>query len=595
MKLNPTAYLLGLVKPDHPWLILAGVVLLAILRRITKPDPLKDIPGPWLAKHTPLLLAYHTRTGKRYLYVDKLHKKYGPFVRITPTQVSCAHPTAPSVIYAQGSASLPKTPFYRSFYVNGTPSLFSTQDRVGHSSKRRVLAHPFSYASVKQFEDWIRRSVAKMVMKLDQRARKSGVGISATTLGRASGSDTGPFGGVESESGEEVDVLMWLNYLTFDVISDLAFGEPLGMLDRETDVLLEDTKKEKSQAGVAAMIDFRGRTAAFLGLFPTLLPGSILEPLTRWIPDPFVQRGLQGTNTLSLIAQRCVKHRLDSDSSIRRGDLLDQLVDDMRSKQAQSHDRGGEGEVSEADVVTDAMLLLTAGSDTTANSTAAILFWIYSTPRVLEKLRDELTETLSAPLTVDSTVTLTFSDDNEATEEVADALGVPLHDQLKNLKYLSAVIDEGLRMFATNAFGLPRAVPEGTSVTVEDKTFYEGIELSTPAYTIQHDVAIWGTDADVFRPERWLASESASCAGSSDSESEKLGPAELKKYLLTFGVGPRACIGKNLAMLQMQILVAAFVMRYDLELRDKNELRSVEGFMHKPVDLWARIGMRGGL
>ena len=38
----------------------------------------------------------------------------------------------------------------------------------------------------------------------------------------------------------------------------------------------------------------------------------------------------------------------------------------------------------------------------------------------------------------------------------------------------------------------------------------------------------------------------------------------------------------------MQILVATLVLRYDLDLRD-NELRSVEGFMHKPVDLWARI------
>ena len=40
---------------------------------------------------------------------------------------------------------------------------------------------------------------------------------------------------------------------------------------------------------------------------------------------------------------------------MRRGDLLDRLVDDMRTKQAQG---GAQGEVSEADIVTDAMLLL---------------------------------------------------------------------------------------------------------------------------------------------------------------------------------------------------------------------------------------------
>ncbi|KDR70723.1 hypothetical protein GALMADRAFT_881849 [Galerina marginata CBS 339.88] len=578
--------LLASAKLDHLWLFFVGIVLVAIIHRVTQVDPLKEIPGPWLAKHTSLLLGYHIRTGKRYLYVDKLHKKYGPFVRITPTQVSCAHPTALSIIYAQGASSLPKTAFYRAFYVDGTPSLFSTQDRTGHSSKRRVLAHPFSYASVKHLEGWIRKSVAKMVLKLDQQARGGGVGDTADTLGRASGSRSGR----APVEDPQVDILMWLNYLTFDVISDLAFGEPLGMLDRGSDVLSgnDELEKEKpSQPGIAAMIDYRGRTAAFLGLFPYLLPGSILSPLARWIPDTYVQRGLQGTDTLSQIAKRCVKRRLESGAAIRRGDLLDRLVDDMRAKQAQSQAAFGDGatgldDISEADVVTDAMLLLTAGSDTTANSTTAILFWVYSTPRVLEKLRIELADALSSPAIASPDPAVVGDEDGEM---LADSLEIPLHDQLKNLKYLNATIDEGLRMFATNAIGLPRVVPGGMSVSVEGKTFYEDTELSTPAYTIQHDPAIWGDDADVFTPERWLDSVSESA--------HKPSPGELRKYLLTFGMGPRACIGKNLAALQMQILVATFVMRYDLTLRNGKELRSVEGFMHKPVDLWAGIRRRG--
>ena len=61
-------------KPEHPWLILAGILFLAVLHRITQPDPLADVPGPRLARYTSLLLGYYTRTGKRYLYIDKLHK-----------------------------------------------------------------------------------------------------------------------------------------------------------------------------------------------------------------------------------------------------------------------------------------------------------------------------------------------------------------------------------------------------------------------------------------------------------------------------------------------------------------------------------------
>ncbi|KAF8521430.1 cytochrome P450 [Hysterangium stoloniferum] len=547
------------------WLVfISTFVTLVVIHQLTRPDPLNDIPGPWLAKYTSLLLAYHTRTGKRYLFVDHLHKKHGPFVRLTPTLVSCASPSAPSIIYAQGSLSLPKSSFYRAFYVDGTPSLFSTQDRAGHAQKRRVLAHPFSAASVRGLEPWIRIRMEKMIQGLD--ARCVGLALGAETPGRAGG------------GGGYVDILMWLNFLTFDVISDLAFGRPLGMLDRESDVLrigdgqhIDDassrTAGDEDEDGVASMIDLRGRTAAFLGLFPLCLPGSWLSPFVRYIPDNFIRRGLQGTEALSEIATRCVTDRLLNGTKGERGDLLDRLVSQRDSK--------GE-EVTEEDIVTDAMLLLTAGSDTTANSTAAIIFHVLRNPRVLHKLRAELDDALAVPL-----------DGNRSAESVVT------YDEIKNLKYLTATIDEGFRMFATNAFGLPRLIPEGTSVVVGERVFGEGIELSAPAYTIQHDPAIWG-DPEVFRPERWIDDLNCTDIHRGMDHTDKkspLSPSELKKYLLTFGMGPRACIGKNLALLQIQILLSTLLSRYDLELRD-DELNSVEGFMHKPVDVWVKIQRR---
>jgi len=125
-----------------------------------------------------------------------------------------------------------------------------------------------------------------------------------------------------------------------------------------------------------------------------------------------------------------VKRRLESDGVTRRGDLLDRLVDDMCAKRAQTQDIVDDDVSSfEADVVTDAMLLLTAGSDTTANSTAAILFWIFSTPRVLEKLRNELTEALPISDALQSNTSLNVVDEDE--EAVADSLGIPLHNEVK--------------------------------------------------------------------------------------------------------------------------------------------------------------------
>ncbi|TFK73538.1 benzoate para-hydroxylase [Pluteus cervinus] len=530
------------MEARHVYLLFCGAFIVAFLNYFTRPDPLKDVPGPWLAKYTSLLLAYHTRTGKRFLYIDSLHQKYGPLVRITPTQVSCSSPDAPSIIYAQGSSALSKTPFYRAFYVSGTPSLFSTQDRFDHASKRRVLAHPFSYSSVKQFESWIQTTLGKFINGLDARCLPpSSTSGGAEIAGRPSGGSN-----TSASKVKWVDMLAWFNYMTFDVISDLAFGEPLGMVDRGSDIL--DTKSDAT--GVAAMIDYRGRTAAFLGLFPAILPPSSISSWCMWIlaniiPDEFISRGLNSTDSLSKIARKCVRRRLSEGGEVKRGDLLDRLVEGL-GKQDEI--------VQEDDVVTEAMLLLTAGSDTTANSSAAILFHILRNPRVHKALLEELSQ-----LEID---------------EGEEGLMLPSHDQVKNLPYLQATIDEGLRKFATNAFGLPRVVSDGSSVEISGKLFPPGIELSAPAWSIQHDPSVWG-DPFEFRPERWLED----------------GNTHLKKHLLTFGMGPRMCIGKNLAYMQMQLMIATVILRYDFELRDET-LESVEGFMHKPVDLWVTIKRR---
>lgn len=123
-----------------------------------------------------------------------------------------------------------------------------------------------------------------------------------------------------------IDILAWLNYMTFDVISSLAFGKALGMLegegalaDVESDAhhpfnsyfqpeavlpngaaqssSLNTSKQEGEPTPIHTLIDYRGRTAAFLGLFPAW--HAILHPLlhryARWVPDEFIRRGVSGT------------------------------------------------------------------------------------------------------------------------------------------------------------------------------------------------------------------------------------------------------------------------------------------------------------
>ncbi|KAF7305701.1 Peroxidase [Mycena chlorophos] len=509
----------SLVTPEA-FVYACGVGALVLLWRWAT-DPLRRVPGPFLARWTPFWLMYYARRGDRYLAVHEAHQKYGPVIRIAPWHISFASPDAPSRVYAQGSAALDKSPFYRAFYVQGTESLFSTQNRALHSSKRRLLSQPFSYQSIRGFESFMRESLGRFVLRVDRICSGDQFG------------DAVRVGGV-------MDALLWFNYLAFDIMSDLAFGEPLGMVNKGSDVLPAESKDGTIfEEHAAALVDQRGRTAAVVGLAP------IVEEYTKMLPIPFITAGSKSTKSLSRIATRCVKHRVES--GVTRDDMLERLIEGVREKE------GGTG--SQEEVVTEAMLLLTAGADTTANSLTAILFYILTHPDVHAKT-----------VRLQSSIEL---------ETITDSL--PLHEQIKSLPYMNATIEEGLRLFATNAFGLPRVVgPEGFEM--DGVSVPSGCEVSAPAYTIQRDPRIWGEDAEEYRPERWIEE----------------GGGGLKKHMLTFGSGPRACIGKNLAYIQMQLALATVLLRYEFTMQpDVTELRSVEGFMHRPLELWLAVKRRG--
>jgi len=118
--------------------------------------------------------------------------------------------------------------------------------------------------------------------------------------------------------------------------------------------------------------------------------------------------------------------------------------------------------------------------DTSLSSSCAITYYVASNPEVQKKLQTELDEAL------------------QGEDDIVSS-----YEAVKNLPYLNAVINEGLRMHSTSGIGLPRIVPEG-GLTIQNRFFEQGTVLSVPSYTIHRDVEVWGNDAKVFRPERWF-------------------------------------------------------------------------------------------
>jgi len=226
---------------------------------------------------------------------------------------------------------------------------------------------------------------------------------------------------------------------------------------------------------------------------------------------------------------------------------------DLLSKLQAGTDEHGQP-LGRAELTAEALTFLIAGSDTTSNSVTAIINHLAANPVVQARLQQELDQHW-------------MDDDPVATS-----------DQVQHFPYLDACIKEGLRIHSTIALGLPRVIPEG-GLIVCGHFFPAGSVVGVPIYTLHRDPDIWGNDPDVYRPERWFDTEKATA---------------MHKAFNPFSLGPRACVGRNLAALELSLIIATLVRRYDFVLAEPEKpLETREGFIRKPLRCDVGIKRRG--
>ncbi|TPX08658.1 uncharacterized protein E0L32_009847 [Thyridium curvatum] len=498
-----------------PWALLAAAVALVayyLLPYFTTYGHLRGIPAPFPAQFSNLWLLSVVRRGNRYLRVDQLHKELGPIVRIQPNHISVNDDEAIQTIYGHGNGflkSVRRTSEFYDAFVSIRRGLFNTRDRAEHSRKRKIVSHTFSAKSVAQFEPYIHQNLELFVKKWDSLAA-----LAPTKDGAA-----------------HVDCLNWFNYLAFDVIGDLAFGSPFGMLENGADMaeVRASPTSPPIYAPAIEILNRRGEVSATIGILPQI------KPYARYFPDPFFSNGLAAVQNLAGIAVAKVKARLDNPPSADRKDLLARLMEGRDDK--------GEP-LGREELTAEALTQLIAGSDTTSNSSCALLFYVARTPGVLEKMQRELDAAIPADC------------------------DVPTFDMVKDLPYLSNVINETLRYHSTSGIGLPRQVPPGSAgVTIHGHYFPPGTILSVPTYSIHHSREIWGPDADDFNPDRW----------------DGLTPRQ-KNAFIPFSYGPRSCVGRNVAEMEMKLIAATWSRRYSVFLR-QDYMDTREGFLRKPLGL----------
>ena len=73
--------------------------------------------------------------------------------------------------------------------------------------------------------------------------------------------------------------------------------------------------------------------------------------------------------------------------------------------------------------------------------------------------------------------------------------------------------------------------------------------------------ALWGADAEDFKPDRWMKEGAANTGGAGSHYS-----------FLTFLHGPRSCIGQGFAKTELKYLMSAMVLKFEMEMADKGEV-----------------------
>ncbi|KAI9337428.1 cytochrome P450 [Pilaira anomala] len=193
--------------------------------------------------------------------------------------------------------------------------------------------------------------------------------------------------------------------------------------------------------------------------------------------------------------------------------------------------RTPQGELLNNDELRDVVLnFVIAGRDTTAQALSWAFYLLLCTPRVEEKLLDEIEKYIGEDIMHDSTA---------------------LYETIKDMTYAHAVFYEVLRLYPS--------VPMNQKYALNDDVWPDGTQIHKGDYVMWlpyvqgRSEKVWGADAKDFKPERWINE-----AGELKRESAGQWPA--------FHAGPRVCLGQNLATLEALVAIIFLVKRYKFSL-----------------------------
>ncbi|KAI5863432.1 putative cytochrome P450 [Durotheca rogersii] len=455
--------------------------------------PLRNFPGPRLHAASKFPWAIQQTLGIQPFETQKLHDKYGPVVRVGPNHLSYTDPRAWKDIYGHrvgGESHVAEMAKSHTFTrsLRKMPTTIASADREEHSRFRRALAHGFSDASMRQQEPLIMQYVDLLLDRLHREC---------------------------SDGKKKLNMEAWYNWTTFDIVGDLVFGQSFNCL--------EDVANHPWIDFIFKMIKFAVLTISvtYVGLGEAVqwmyaVGGGSLKTVMKYNNDMLTKR-------LSMEKER--------------QDLFEGIVQKRE-----------EWNISFEKLVSNASLLVLAGSETTATTLSGVTYLLLAHPEALKKLQEEVRSSFKS----------------------ADEINI---NSANSLTYMLAALNEALRLYPPVASGLVREVPLG-GAKIAGRFVPGGTMVEVQQWSMNHSKENWN-DPWTFRPERFL-----------DTLEEAAKAGNRLDALQAFSVGPRNCIGRNLAYAEMRVILARLVYDFDMKLSEE----STDWIKRQKVfALWDRI------
>ncbi|XP_066961970.1 cytochrome P450 6k1-like [Macrobrachium rosenbergii] len=208
---------------------------------------------------------------------------------------------------------------------------------------------------------------------------------------------------------------------------------------------------------------------------------------------------------------------------VRRGDFLDLLLEAQASEENSSDDQTKAKILDDATIISQSILFIIVGYDTTATTIAIASYLLSKNPEVQQRLRQEL-------------------------QEIVKEEGKLTYQGVMDAKYLDACIMETLRLYPP-APNLERVCSKDYKVPGTNITVRKGDIIEVPIWSIHHDEKYW-PEAEVYNPDRFMPENKA----------------DIVPYThMPFGGGPRNCIAMRFALMEAKVALSTLLLTFDMK------------------------------